>query len=292
MTGAPIERIDFSEPRGPSTPASQGLKVWLRDACALIREYWGVHLSEPPTLQLVRTSSALVRDALKNVDDPGFGTALCLGAPAMDAMISMPLQLAVALVGDLLGTESEEQPEARGLTDLEVSMLQLLFQELARGLSEAWPGDSPVPCHACDVIGRPRRSRLFPTHTVLLVVHVQVQSPSGTGITHWLIPQEPMEALISAEWLPEEPPQPTPDPRLQELVRGVPVELTVELGRAQLTMTQLADLERGDVVLLDQRIGQPLTALVDGSHKWTGWPGRSGTRQLYCVESVIGDALS
>jgi flagellar motor switch protein FliN/FliY len=47
-------------------------------------------------------------------------------------------------------------------------------------------------------------------------------------------------------------------------LHDLPVELVVELGRAQLTILELSRLERDDVVELDRHAAQPLDVLVGG----------------------------
>ncbi len=44
----------------------------------------------------------------------------------------------------------------------------------------------------------------------------------------------------------------------------IPVELVVELGRARLTVRELAGLDSSDVLPLEQLVGQPLDVLVGG----------------------------
>jgi flagellar motor switch protein FliN/FliY len=47
------------------------------------------------------------------------------------------------------------------------------------------------------------------------------------------------------------------------LLMDVPLQVTVELGRAQLTMESLLRLNQGSIVELNQVIGEPLAILVN-----------------------------
>ena len=44
----------------------------------------------------------------------------------------------------------------------------------------------------------------------------------------------------------------------------IPIELIVELGRAQLTVRELSELKEDDILPLDRLAGQPLDILVGG----------------------------
>jgi len=47
-------------------------------------------------------------------------------------------------------------------------------------------------------------------------------------------------------------------------LQGIPIELVVELGRSKLTVRELAQLTRDDVIELDRMASQPLDILVGG----------------------------
>ena len=76
------------------------------------------------------------------------------------------------------------------------------------------------------------------------------------------------------------------DHRVEALVGGLPVEVVALLGTAELTLSQLAGLKAGDVVLLKQRVSEPLSAVVAGRPRFRVWPGRSGSRQACRIDSL------
>lgn len=74
--------------------------------------------------------------------------------------------------------------------------------------------------------------------------------------------------------------------KLETLVRDLPVEAAVELGTVELSLAQLAALAPGDLLILNQRVCEPLTVRVDNRAKFRGWPGRVGPRQSLQIESL------
>jgi flagellar motor switch protein FliN/FliY len=53
-------------------------------------------------------------------------------------------------------------------------------------------------------------------------------------------------------------------PALARLAAGLKVAVTVQVGGAQLPLSELADLAPGKVVALDRRMGDPVEVLVSG----------------------------
>ena len=75
--------------------------------------------------------------------------------------------------------------------------------------------------------------------------------------------------------------------RLESLVRELNTEVAVRLGTVQLSTPQLANLRVGDLVVLDQRVGDPLQATIGDEPRYLGWPGQVGLRQAYVIDSEV-----
>ena len=168
-------------------------------------------------------------------------------------------------------------------------MAQLLISEMAWAISEAWPGRTSIPCRVGEVDRRPGLSRLFAPSDVAFVSRFNLGGPAGTYECTWLIPHHALERAVSAEW-PEDPQSAPPrdaTAQLETLAGTLSLVLSVRLGEARLPVSQLADLQVGDVIVLDQPISRPIIAEVGGEAKFLGYPGRIGSRQSFQVHEVV-----
>ena len=73
---------------------------------------------------------------------------------------------------------------------------------------------------------------------------------------------------------------------MAQRVLEIKVPLTVEVGRTSVPVSRLANLAPGDVLVLDQRINEPLPLVVGERVKFHGWLGRNGNRQLFKISDV------
>ena len=98
----------------------------------------------------------------------------------------------------------------------------------------------------------------------------------------------PAEGLIDLLEPPDLPPPEIKDEDtelIEALVKEMPTTMLVTLGKVDLTLTDFARLAEGDLLVLDQRVGEPLTARVAGEEKFLVWPGAVGRRQAVKVHS-------
>jgi flagellar motor switch protein FliM len=74
--------------------------------------------------------------------------------------------------------------------------------------------------------------------------------------------------------------------QIESLVREMEVEMTVVLGRVDLSMRDLTALATGDVLVFDQKVNEPLEGLVAGTPKFRVWPGVIGDRAAIVVDTI------
>jgi flagellar motor switch protein FliM len=135
-------------------------------------------------------------------------------------------------------------------------------------------------------------TRIFPPDDNVLTATFHVKGPFGESEWYCLFSLKHLLGQLALSMPGADKPRtgprsPEPD-RLRLLVEELPVELTVQLGTVELSLAELAKLSAGDLIILNQRVSEPLTAYLAGEKKCKGWPGRVGSRQAFEVESFLG----
>ncbi|QDU40230.1 Flagellar motor switch protein FliM [Maioricimonas rarisocia] len=289
MTDPPrLSRLDFHDPRRLPELIWQALTNWQTESLTLVQEYWTSILAHPASLKWVSSEPMFCGAALRALPDPGLGVEIRIGRTPVATLLSLSRRQVLGLVADMLDMDGEEWPEDRELTSVEMSMVELALQRLADGLSDAWPGPRPIVTRLGPTIDRPRRSRLFNADETLVVTRLSIESRFGTEECIWLLPQREFGELIEDEGaVVADVVDRAPNPNMMALAERIPVEVVVELGRAELTMTQVANLKEGDILVLDQPISRSLTAFIGDQTKWTGVPRRVGSRQGFEIETTV-----
>lgn len=98
----------------------------------MLQEFWQSLLGNRITLQVARTDSSVAQKAQQALPDPGCTALLKIGPGRFDSMVAFSNRIVLTLVSEMLGTLGEEWPEERDLTPAELSLVELLFGEIAR----------------------------------------------------------------------------------------------------------------------------------------------------------------
>jgi flagellar motor switch protein FliM len=285
-----VRPYNFARPSRLASDLEQRLRAWFRAAAALAAKTWTKRLGFPIELEIQELSAFAAADAVERISDNVFGYRLA--EPGLEAsLLALPRPLLLALISGLLNDPASALPADRDLTTVEESLGEYFMRVAGLpALQQTWPGATPVALTLQQKEPQPRYARIFPTTETVIVCVFLLRGPFGEQELYWLIRERGLAAqLVRSGPTPPAAAVSGRPPRecLEDLVRELKLEFKVLLGSAELPLRQISQLKAGDVVILDQRFGALLTAVIDGKRKFQGWPGRVGNRQALLIHALL-----
>jgi flagellar motor switch protein FliM len=283
-------RLDLFDFRGP-TPftgeQSRRLDHWFNAAAQRSVEVWGGHLSFPAQMKPRRQEWTTAAEWLAELPPEAVGFRTTLGRPDVHSLVVLPRALLLALLAGALGEQATEPPSDRELTYVEEALSIYLVRVLLLDLlARVWPGAGTVAAEVEQREPEVRWSRVFGLGEKVLVCTFLVMTPFGELDWCWLLPRSSWLKDLTGSTRPVRPGAAV-DPALEATVRQLPVEMTVSLGSAEVSLSQVERFQPGDLILLDQRVEQSLLVLVSGEGKYRVTPGAVGPRQAVRIEAFV-----
>jgi flagellar motor switch protein FliM len=276
--------FDFRKP--PPGELGRQAAGWLASTCRRASASWSRLLPYPASpavgnVEVVGASaglSALPDDAVAiplTTNDPADGTALLV----------FRRPLLIALLAGLVGETPAELPTDREASELELELIGYLARELFLDpLERSWPA-AKSPTFTPGSPAAPRFAWAGGPADLILFATLDVTTPFGDHPVYLLLSRTGLGAKLSVADVRPAPPPPAPSAQIEALVREMAVELTVLLGTADLTMHDLSGLQAGDVVVLRQKVDEPLDGLLAGARKFHVWPGVVGDRAAVVIDA-------
>ncbi len=274
-----LKPYNFAAPGHVSGSVNRALDTWHNQACSLLTESWQSLMGDSVSVQCGTVNLTSCKSAFDSIADPGYGASLKLGPSGMPSLVTFSGRLVCSLVEGLLGSQGEDWSEYKPLTTVESSMLELLFGEVSRAIAMSWPEVEPLKSELESCVFRPNRSRIFAPDELMMRRQIEITTSFGTDTAWWLLPQIGLAELRISDTGLTEAVDVTPDLRLREIAKLLPVEIVVRLGHTKVTLSEMNQLEIGDFLVLDQALSQPVEAVLDGELQWLGMPCRIGRRQ-------------
>ena len=283
-----VTPFDFRTPGSLADQVESRLATWQQTLCETSSERWNQHLTRPSEWISSRARTDRSREVLTQLPASGVGARMSMNGEELSLFVC-DRQMLLALVQNVLGNDSDEVPDDRPLTMLELSMVELMMQELALAIGEAIPGSEALDCEFHGWEQTPRRTRLYLASESLVVCPFNMQIAENKFECSWLIRQVYLRNIFGAVGDLAADDGPAVQQTLEQLALLIPFSLVIRLGKAQLKLSELAGLQPGDVILLDQPISEPLDVCVADEVHFTGRAGRTGSRRAFQIETVAFD---
>ncbi|NND95829.1 MAG: hypothetical protein HKN47_00700 [Pirellulaceae bacterium] len=303
MSGPDYKLFDFRDIAALDDTATS-FRSWVSQSSSFFSDFWSQVSSFAAPLMLGPISTEPYDTALASlskdnlccvIEFEGRFRALCYASADELRPVVMELlgTTSTPAAESNASDETTETTEATGpsgpvntpLSLVELSLVQLYIDQLVSAMSEGWMGPDTVAINASELSKDPRKKRLFRSKDLVTKTSIQIDLKAGKTVLHWLLPKQRMCDLLDS----------TVDRRsAREQVRlspqkvgQLPIEVISVLGSATLSMAKLSNVSVGELIVLDQRIDEPLTASVNHSPFYQCWPGKVGKQQALEITSCL-----
>lgn len=253
---------------------------WQYAAGRLVPEKFARHLAIPGALA-VRPPESVTTTELEMVPtDVVFRVAI--HGLSMPTVMVLPAPLGNIIANAMVGESLETAPEPRPLTSLEAVLCETAVAQVVEGLNEAAHALSLPTCRLEQFEPSPHVLRIFPGEEQFLRLRFDFRCPLGDFPWNWIWPGAVLRQIFPEKAVSAARVQITND-ALREVTQRIPLELRVKLGTAKISVSDLANLAVGDVIVLDQPVNEELACYVGDQPLLFGLPGVHGGRQAFQV---------
>lgn len=204
--------------------------------------------------------------------------------------ITMTAKTACALASQLLGEkDGSEEGSDRNLSKLEKSLLLDIFSVFVEAFCICSGDREFLP--AASIVEVPVPIELTGTEELCrITLEVQKAESEEKYEVQAVIVWDELEPVVgkdASENMPTDEPAAQDAPKaMLEHLSAMPVLLTAQLGSAHLTFEEAMDLQVNDILLLDQRIDEPVELVARNQSLFVGRPAKSAGRYAVVVTKI------
>ena len=208
------------------------------------------------------------------------------------AMVVIDSQLVFCIVEIFLGSTSvgSSRIDGREFTSIEQRLIKRMVSSLMKDWSRAWASICPVDIHYVRNEINPQFAKIIQDEDAVIVSKFQLNIEEMSGLISLCLPVSvilPIKKRLQSSFQGEKAEDPAWRQALLQNIRDIPVEIEVPLGTAELTGTEVLDLETGDIIQLDTRFYDMLPALIKSQPKFRGYPGIFKGQKAFKIEEVL-----
>jgi flagellar motor switch protein FliM len=213
-------------------------------------------------------------------------------------VVEMNMNLGLAMLDRMMGGPGQATVRRGELTDIEMALLRSLGATISAGLKDGWTAVADLqPALVETVLNADLVQAALPGDiAALLLFEIHTLGMSGTisiCVPHPVI--EPlMDRLNTQAWFSSSSRKAgAEDDRLKlaDGIRGARLPIAVELGATTVTLGELLDVRKGDVIRLDRGVDAELPILAGKRARFHGRPGTLGGNRAIQITGVPNSLL-
>jgi flagellar motor switch protein FliM len=210
-----------------------------------------------------------------------------------NALIEINPNLVFAMIDRLLGGKGEFTGKARELTDIEKTVIERVLMRMLELLEDSWSTVVDVRFRFESMESNPFFVQVCPPRDMVLLVLIKLQVAEVEGMISLCIPYFLMEPIVdklsSQQWFV------STSRKGEESVRGsleqslyrVRIPMALELGHTVLSVSDVFGLAVGDVIKLDEQVGNDVEVRVGNYVKFRARPGTVKGRMAAEVTEIL-----
>lgn len=173
--------------------------------------------------------------------------------------------------------QTHVKPEGRDFTPIQLRIVRKLLGHALSDLEKAWQAVLPVKVEYVRSESNPQFAMIVTASEIVVVVTIQVLLGDAARDLFLVYPYamlEPIKEKLYSGLVSDQVEQDSAwAARFREILQECRLPVSVRLGTTTVTLRDVLNFSPGDVIVLDQRPGDPLDCYVEGFHKFQGSPG-------------------
>jgi len=193
------------------------------------------------------------------------------------ALINTGGDLVLPIIDLICGGSGEQIRKLRNVTELEMAIFQRKMVHLLARYEAAWKETAQIQCKLDSLETNPRLIQNIPPHEMVAVVTLTVTINKIQGILTVCLPYTTVNALINR---PEAVPENGSNVSLQQhwsdkqrLLNTAELRLEASLGSCQISVQEFLQLQVGDCLSIDTKLGQHIQVNIEGKQAFLAQPG-------------------
>lgn len=244
--------------------------------------------------RVVHTEQGRFHDFLQDLPPASLFHLITLAPLPGQIVLTVSPEISYMILELRLGGKSERTQQHRGLTEIDQHLLRGMVEHMLNDIKASWSKVVVVEPELDDTTVNYHWVQMVMGNERVMLVAFEMTLQSITGTMNIYIPftlLKPIANLLNPYiWIAgqkERQSNPAERQTIIDNLSQISLPLRVLLGNADVSFSDLMHLQPGDVIRLDQHVGQDLPVVVAGRTRFMSRVGKSGSRLAAQITRVL-----
>ena len=243
------------------------------------------------TVNLVSVEQLSYAEFLEGLPSPTCISSISLKPYEGNAVLELNPAIIFPILEMLLGgTGKNPAILQREITEIEQSLLDVLFRIVLHDLAEAWKGVTAIDFKIETMEKEPQLLQILAPTEAVVSVGVEIRLGDATGMMNMAMPAiiiKMMRQKFDQQWAVRKAQSSEQEQeRMLRFLKDATVKLDGRLEGATVSVEDLLNLGEGDLLAFDHPLGRSLDCIVNGKLKFQGQIVGMGNKRAFRIEKT------
>ena len=262
-------------------------RVTTTSLSAQLRTLVGIHVASVDQLTY--------EEFIRSVSNPSTLAIVSMDPLKGSSILEIDPSITFTIIDRLFGGAGESPKNLnRELTDIELSVMEGIIVRILGNLREAWSQVIDLRPRLGSIETNPQFAQMVSPNDMVVLITLETKVADVEGMMNFCIPYitiEPILSKFSAQYWYASVRRGSTSENLKiikEKLQNIYVETSAELGSMQLPLSDILNLQKGDVVkFTETKITDPVIFKIGTMKKFLCSPGISGSRMAVQLTGVM-----
>lgn len=284
-----VKNYDFRRPNKFSKDQLRTLYLLHDNLGRLISNFLSGYLRTNIQVKIASVEQLTYEDFIISVPTPTLLTIFNLDPLPGSAIFETNSTFIFPIIDLLFGGTGLMPKRVRELTDIELGVIRNLYSKLLENVDYVWSDIYEVKASLQSLETNPQLSQVISPNETVVVITFSTTINDNQGLINLCLPYMQLEPVLSKlssrHWFASGEGIDTEvyKQKIKKKLDQAEVNLTALCGQSQITVREFLKLQVGDIIALDNQVGEDMVLLVEDRPKFKIQPGVVGKKMAIQV---------
>lgn len=287
-----VKKYDFRNPQKIAKDQLRTLEIIHDNLSRLLQTFLSGYLRAPVKVSVLTVDQYAYSEFTNAISNPAFLSVVDFEPLSGQIIIDISTNTAFAIIDRLLGGDGEKLVDIRSFTEIELTLLKNIMKRIIGLMAQAWDNVIILTPTLEKIETNSQFAQIISPNETIALVTMNLSIGSIEGLINICIPHlvmEPiLEKLSTKLWFSSTKREATQVDKelLHKRIKSTYVSLNANLSSTKITIGDLINLQRGDVILLNGTINDEVFINVGTQLKFYGRPGANKNKVAVKITRV------
>lgn len=290
-----VKKYDFRNPQKIAKDQLRTLEIIHENFGRLFQTFLSGYLRAPVKTNILTVDQFAYSEFSNAISNPAFLTIVDFAPLSGQILIDISTNIVYSIIDRLLGGDGSGEQEIRAFSEIELHLLESMVVKMMPIIQESWQNVVQLDPKLDKIETNPQFAQVVPPNETIALVTMNLDIGSTEGMLNVCIPYlaiEPiLDKLSTRYWFSTEQRGLSEKEiaAVKERILNTRVPVRAELGSTTLSIRDVLNLQKGDVVKLDTFVDDMAKIKVGSQVKFLGNVGVSKNKMAIKIMNVVKD---